>query len=76
MSVDTHCAVYGKLMAVCFDMDILTSNYMLLLILSASSFTDNFSMYICVHMFGGCIASVAVEKLVSAFLLCANHCHI
>jgi len=45
---------------------------MLLFILAASSLTDDFEMRILGHMFGGCIGSVMVDQLVSAFLLCAN----
>jgi hypothetical protein len=45
---------------------------MLFLILAASSVMDDFSMFILSHIFGGRIGSIAVNKLASAFLLCAG----
>jgi len=53
-------------------MHILTSNCVLLLILAASSFTDDLKMRILGHIPGGCIDSIGVDKLVSVLLLCAN----
>jgi hypothetical protein len=53
-------------------MEILSSNYMLLVIRAASSLMDNFSMGILRHVFGGCIGSLAVDYLVPAFLLFAD----
>jgi len=44
----------------------------LLLILAASSFTEDFQMGIMGHIAGCCIGSVAVDLLVSALLLCAD----
>jgi hypothetical protein len=53
-------------------MEILSSNYMLLLIRAASSLTENVSMGILGHVFGGCIGRLAVDYLVPAFLLFAD----
>jgi len=50
-----------KLMAVYQDMDILTSNCMLLVICATCSVTDDLSMCILGHIFGSCIGSIAVE---------------
>jgi len=56
-------------------MDILASNSMLLLIHAASRLTVDFQMCILGDIFGVCDGSVVVDKLVSAFLLCAyNYC--
>jgi hypothetical protein len=57
-------------------MDIVTSNYMLLLIFAASCLTEDFSIYILSHKFGGCIGSVMGNYLVTALLLCAKDCQI
>jgi len=40
--MDIRCMLYGELMAIYLDTDILTSNCMLLLILAASSLMHNF----------------------------------
>jgi len=37
-----------------------------------SSHSDNISMRVLGHMIGGCIGSVALAKLMSVLLLCAN----
>jgi len=62
--------LYGQLMTVDHGMDLLTSNSVLLCIRAASSSTDDFKMCILGHIVGGFIGSLAVDKLVSAFLLC------
>jgi hypothetical protein len=45
---------------------------MLLHMRAASSLTDDFSICFLVHVFGGCIGSLAVDLLVPAFLLSAD----
>jgi hypothetical protein len=45
---------------------------MLLFIHAASSVMDNVYMCILGHVFGACIGCLMVDKLVAAFLLCAN----
>jgi len=64
--------LYGYLAAITHVMDILTSTCMLLLIFAASGLTDDFKLCTLGHVFGGCIGSVTVNWLVSAFWLCAN----
>jgi len=66
----TPCALYGERTVVYYDIDILTSNSILLLIFAASGLTGDFWMGILGHTFSGCIGSVAVESLLSALLLC------
>jgi hypothetical protein len=63
--------LYAYLMAVHNAMDILTSNFMLLVILAASGLTYDFQICILGDMFHGYIGSVPVDSLVSTFLLCA-----
>jgi len=58
---DTRCTLYGKLMAVYLDMDTLTSNCMLILVLAASGLTDDIYMCILGYMIGGCIGSIALD---------------
>jgi hypothetical protein len=42
----------------------------------ASSLVDDFEMCILGYMFGGCIGSVVVNKLVFALLLCGKNLRI
>jgi len=72
LSAYTGYWLYGQLTPIDRGMEILASNCLLLLIRAASSLTDNFQMCILGHVFCGCIGSLLVDKLVPAFLLCAN----
>jgi len=68
----TSSTLYIHLTAIYLDMDLLTSNYTLLVSLAASSLMDDFEMYILGRIFSGCIGCIAVDWLVSAFLQCSN----
>jgi len=60
------------LSTVCLDIDILISTCILLLVFAASCLADDFSIFILGYMFGGCIGSIVVNKLVSALMLFAK----
>jgi hypothetical protein len=53
-------------------MDTLTSHHIRLLNIADSSHPDYIEMSIVGHICGGCIAGVAVDYLVTVFLLCAD----
>jgi hypothetical protein len=55
-------------------MDILTSNFMLLLVIAASSVVEDFSMCVLGHIFDGCIGTIAVKKVLFALLLRMDNC--
>lgn len=57
---------YTKLMAISCNMDLLTSDGMLLHILSASESMDNFPMCVLGHIFSDGIGSIMVDSVVSA----------
>ena len=61
LSALTRCTLYSQLAFVRHGMNILTSNCMLLLILAASSLTDDFEMHILGHIIGRFFGSVAVD---------------
>jgi len=56
-------------MVIYCDMDLLTLYCMLLLVLSASGYTDHLEMNILGYIIGGCIGSMVREELVPSFLL-------
>jgi len=65
----TNCTLYCSLTADYVDMELVTSDWMLLLIFAASGITYHFEMSILGHIFGGCNCCVAVDQVVSALLL-------
>jgi len=71
-SVYTRGTLYTQSTASRHGINILTSNYVLHLVLTASGLTDDVWMCILGHIVGGFIGSVAVDKQVSAFWLCAK----
>jgi hypothetical protein len=54
------------------NMDLLTSDSVLLFIVAAFKFTDNFEMCIWGHILGGCIGSNMVDKMLSVLWLCLS----
>jgi len=65
----THCSLFNQLTAVDHNMDILTSNRVLLRVRAATSLMENFEMCVLGHVFGGYIGSFGVDSLVSALLV-------
>jgi len=60
LSLYSSCILYHWLTAVYRDTTTVSSDRMLLCILAASGFTDNFQLCLQGHIFGGCICSIAV----------------
>jgi hypothetical protein len=71
-SMYTSCTLYCKLTAFYIDMELLTSDCILLPIIAAAGFTYFVSICVVGHIFGGCNCSVAVDYLVSALQLCLS----
>jgi len=61
LSTYTSCTLYCELTAFYIDMELLTSDSMLLPIIAASGFMYFFQMCVLGHIFGGCDCSVAVD---------------
>jgi hypothetical protein len=74
LSTYTHCILCGYVTAIYHSMDILTSNCVPLLNCAASNLTEDFERCIVGQILGGCIDSVMVDQLLTAFLLCAYNC--